>query len=218
MTNYTVRSMVCIAPVGIVEALVALGDTIGFSGGWSIPLSSDGTGEPTHYGFHATSRPFFMDLLKGFSPMSSADAKSAREALVEPAGPTEQEAADAQAAEALLVKPSDPEHPDYQADLEAYHDALTAIRAPLHAKHRAIREYHKQREDLEKLQARASAAEKLDLALEAGLSRPEINAIRNQLIVSGDPEVDGEVLYGRAHLDWIASQNGLAVIEQGALE
>ena len=54
MTEYTVRSLVIICPVDQIEAIDQMAGSIGYKAGFSIPLSADGTGEPTHKGLHAT--------------------------------------------------------------------------------------------------------------------------------------------------------------------
>ena len=60
MTEYTVRSLVIICPVDQIEAIDQMAGSIGYKAGFSIPLSADGTGEPTHKGLHATARRHFL--------------------------------------------------------------------------------------------------------------------------------------------------------------
>ena len=65
MTEYTVRSLVIICPVDQIEAIDQMASSIGYKAGFSIPLSADGTGEPTHKGLHATARKHFLWLVTG---------------------------------------------------------------------------------------------------------------------------------------------------------
>lgn len=215
MTKYTVRSCVVIVPEGSVDDLKALAEIAGgYDLGLSIPLSASGNAPATHYGCHATVLPEFLDHLKGSSPKTKAQAKSEREALVEPTPLTEQEIASIQAQEAALVRPTDPDSETYQEDLVAFHDALTAIRAPLHAYARAVREHEVQTKELLEHERRDAKRELWHLAADAELSPKDLAQIRAKGIVSFDPEVSGEVLYGRAHLDHVASNNNLQVIEE----
>ena len=65
MTEYTVRSLVIICPVDQIDAVDQMAGSIGYKAGFSIPLSADGTGEPTHKGLHATARRHFLWLVTG---------------------------------------------------------------------------------------------------------------------------------------------------------
>ena len=65
MTEYTVRSLVIICPVDQIDAVDQMAEALGYKAGFSIPLSADGAGEPTHKGLHATARKHFLWLVTG---------------------------------------------------------------------------------------------------------------------------------------------------------
>jgi hypothetical protein len=214
MTKYTVRSCVIIIPKGSVDDLKALAAVAGgYDLGLSVPLSASGTAPATHYGCHCTILPEFLDYLKGRSPKTKAKAKSERKALVKPTPLTEQELASIRDQEAALEAPTDPDSETYQADLEAYHDALEAIRAPLNAYRAALRAHRVQTKKLLEHERRDAKRELWQLAADAELNRRDLAKIRAKGIISQDPEVNGEVLSGRAHFDYVASNNNLQVIE-----
>ena len=212
MTEYTVRSMVIIAPVAALDSIEQMAGAIGYKAGFSVPFSASGTGEPTHKGLHATARRHFLWLVTGApdTPPAIPD---------EPTPLTEEEVQAAQDAEAALVFPDDPESETYQADLNAYHQALTTIRAPLHAYSRAVRERQAAIAEADKINAdRAIYDAHMAALLETdGIDQATVDALRAQMIVSADPVVDEVTLYGRAHVDHVAGANSLAVIEETEL-
>lgn len=212
MTEYTVRSMVIIAPVAALDSIEQMAEAIGYKAGFSVPFNSAGTGEPTHKGLHATARRHFLWLVTGApdTPPAIPD---------EPTPLTEEEVQAAQDAEAALVFPDDPESETYQADLDAYHAALTTIRAPLHAYSRAVRERQAAIAEADKINAdRAIYDAHMAALLETdGIDQATVDALRAQMIVSADPVVDEATLYGRAHVDHVAGANGLALIEDTEL-
>jgi len=211
MTKYTVRSMVIIAPVAALDSIEQMAGAIGYKAGFAIPFSASGTGEPTHRGLHATARRHFLWLVTGqpLDPPAIPD---------EPTPLTEEETQAIQDAEAALVFP-DPESETYDADLVAYHDALTAIRAPLHAYSRAVSERQRAIKAADEVNAdRAIYDAHMAALLETdGIDQATVDALRSQMIVSADPVVDEATLYGRAHVDHVASANGLALIEETEL-
>lgn len=208
MTDYTVRSMVIIAPVAALDSIGQMTEALGYSAGFSVALSPSGTGEATHRGLHATARRHFLWLATG----ALEDAPAIPE---EPTPLTEEEIASIQAQEAALVRPTDPDSETYQEDLVAFHDALTAIRAPLHSYSRAVRERQNAIAEADKINADRAIydAHMAGLMASGAVSQEMVDGLRSLLIISADPEVDGEVLYGRAHLDHVASINNLQVIE-----
>lgn len=206
MTQYNVRSMVIFCPVNVIPMVDAMAETLGYKAGFSVPLSPDGTGEPTYKGLHATARRHFLWLVTGQpDPLPTVSD--------EPTPLTEAELQAIADGEAALVFP-DPESDTYDADLVAYHDALSTIRAPLHAYSRAVRT----RKEEQKAYDEITADLTIYNGLMANLDETEVNALRAQLIVSGDPVVDDVALYGRAHVDWLASQHNLSVIEDADIQ
>jgi hypothetical protein len=212
MTKYTVRSMVIIAPVAALESIEAMAGAIGYKAGFAIPFNSTGTGDVTHKGLHATARRHFLWLVTGApdTPPTIPD---------EPTPLTEEEVQAVQDAEAALVFPDDPESETYQADLDAYHEALTTIRAPLHAYSRAVRERQRAIKAADEVNAdRAIYDAHMAALLDTdGIDQATVDALRASMIVSADPVVDEATLYGRAHVDHVATANGLALIEETEL-
>lgn len=206
MTQYTVRSMVIICPVDTIPAVDQMAEAIGYTPGFSVPLSADGTGEPTHKALHATARRHFLWTVTGqpeeLPVVGDAPAPLSEDVL--------QAAAEAEAA---LTQP-DPESDTYDADLVAYHDALTTIRAPLHAHSKAVRDHKAAEKNYTEILADRTIYDNLMAGLLENADQATVDALRAQLIVSADPTVNETVLYGREHLDWVASANGLQVIEQ----
>lgn len=210
MTEYTVRSMVIIAPVAALDSIEQMAGAIGYKAGFAIPFSASGTGEPTHKGLHATARRHFLWLVTGApdTPPAIPD---------EPTPLTEEEVQAAQDAEAALVFPDDPESETYQADLDAYHQALTTIRAPLHAYSRAVRERQAAIAEADKINADRAIYDAHMAALSEVTDQATIDALRASMIVSADPVVNEVTLYGRAHVDMVAGANGLQVIEEDTI-
>jgi len=211
MTKYTVRSMVIIAPVAALDSIEAMASAIGYKAGFAIPFNSTGTGDVTHRGLHATARRHFLWLVTGQpeDPPAIPD---------EPTPLTEEETQAIQDAEAELVFP-DPESETYDADLVAYHDALTTIRAPLHAYSRAVSERQRAMKAADEVNAdRAIYDAHMAALLDTdGIDQATVDALRSQMIVSADPVVGEATLYGRAHVDYVAAANGLALIEETEL-
>ena len=210
MTEYTVRSMVIIAPVAALDSIEQMAGAIGYKAGFAIPFSASGTGEPTHKGLHATARRHFLWLVTGApdTPPAIPD---------EPTPLTEEEVQAAQDAKAALVFPDDPESETYQADLDAYHAALPTIRAPLHAYSRAVRERQAAIAEADKINADRAIYDAHMAALSEVTDQATIDALRASMIVSADPVVNEVTLYGRAHVDMVAGANGLQVIEEDTI-
>ena len=210
MTEYTVRSMVIIAPVAALDSIEQMAGAIGYKAGFSVPFSASGTGEPTHKGLHATARRHFLWLVTGApdTPPAIPD---------EPTPLTEEEVQAAQDAEAALVFPDDPESETYQADLDAYHAALTTIRAPLHAYSRAVRERQNAIAEADTINADRAIYDAHMAGLSEVTDQATIDALRASMIVSADPVVNEVTLYGRAHVDMVAGANGLQVIEEDTI-
>jgi len=206
MTQYTVRSMVIICPVDTIPAVDQMAAAIGYVPGFSVPLSPTGTGEPTHKALHATARRHFLWTVTG-QPEELPVVGD------EPTPLTEQALQDIVEAEAALVFP-DPESDNYDAELVAYHDALTTIRAPLHAYSRAVSEYKAAQKNYTEVLADRTVYDNLMAGLLENADQATVDGIRAQLIVSADPVVDDNALYGRQHLDWVATANGLQLIEE----
>lgn len=207
MSSYNIRSMVLIAPVQAIRSISEMAGALGYKSGFSIPLSSTGTGNATHLGLHATAHRYFYWMVTG-QPETPPDIPDEPEPL------TEEQLEAAATQEAELSFPDDPESETYQDDITAYYDALTQIRAPANAYRSAVRE----REALLK-QAEALSA---DLAIynahmqglaNAEIDPAQIDALRAMIISSADPEVEGPALYGRAHVDYVAELHGLQVID-----
>jgi hypothetical protein len=190
MTEYTVRSLVIICPVDQIEAIDQMAESIGYKAGFSIPLSADGTGEPTHKGLHATARRHFLWLVTGQPDEVPAIPD-------EPTPLTEEQYEALATAEAALTYP-DPESETFEADKAAYHEQLTAIRAPINAYNAATRE--------------RSWAQ-----IKAKQVESDLNGLRSVLLVSSDPVVDDVALRGSAHVDHLAAANNLQVIVQDGI-
>jgi len=210
MTKYTVRSMVIIAPVAALDSIEQMAGAIGYKAGFSVPFSASGTGEPTHKGLHATARRHFLWLVTGApdTPPAIPD---------EPTPLTEEEVQAAQDAEAALVFPDDPESETYQADLDAYHQALTTIRAPLHAYSRAVRERQNAIAEADKINADRAIYDAHMASLLEFSDQATVDALRASMIVSADPVVNEATLYGKAHVDMVAGANGLQIIEEDTI-
>jgi len=210
MSTYNIRSMVLIAPVAALEPINQLAGALGYSSGFSIPMSPSGTGEPTHMGLHAAAHRYFYWLVTG-QPETPPDIPEAPEPL------TEEQMELAATQEAELVYPVDPESETYQADIVAYYDELTAIRAPANAYRQAVREREaiiKQVYDLDRDLAVYNGYMAQLASADGGVDPAQIEQLRAMIISSADPMVDDAILFGRPHVDYLAATNGLKVIEE----
>ena len=205
MTEYTVRSLVIICPVDQIDAVDQMAESIGYKAGFSIPLSADGTGEPTHKGLHATARKHFLWLVTG-QPDEVPSVTPA------PAPLTEEQYEAVSEAEAALVYP-DPESETFEADKASYHTQLTTIRKPVNDYNAGMRRNQQEQAEANAITLARSNYDAINSALLESATEEEINAIRSSLIVSSDPVVDDVSLYGSAHVNHVASANNLQVIE-----
>jgi hypothetical protein len=204
MTEYTVRSLVIICPIEQIEAIDQMAESIGYKAGFSIPLSADGTGEPTHKGLHATARKHFLWLVTGQPDEVPAIPD-------EPTPLTEEEYEALATAEAALTYP-DPESETFEADKAAYHEQLTAVRAPINAYNAAARERSAAEVKAQQVQSDLAVYNSYVAALSDASSEAAIDALRSVLIVSADPIVNDITLRGTAHVTHVAQTNGLQLI------
>ena len=209
MTEYTVRSLVIICPVDQIEAIDQMASSIGYKAGFSIPLSADGTGEPTHKGLHATARKHFLWLVTGQPEEVPAIPD-------EPTPLTEEQYEALATAEAALTYP-DPESETFEADKVAYHEQLTAIREPINAYNAATRERAWAQVKAQEVERDLAIYNQYITAMLENYSEEDINGLRSVLLVSSDPVVDDVALRGSAHVDHLASANNLQVIREEVL-
>jgi hypothetical protein len=209
MTEYTVRSLVIICPVDQIEAIDQMAGSIGYKAGFSIPLSADGTGEPTHKGLHATARKHFLWLVTGQPDEVPAIPD-------EPTPLTEEQYEALATAEAALTYP-DPESETFEADKVAYHEQLTAIRAPINAYNAATRERAWAQVKAQEVERDLAIYNQYITAMLENYSEEDINGLRSVLLVSSDPVVDDVALRGSAHVNHLAAANNLQVIVQDGI-
>ena len=204
MTEYTVRSLVIICPVDQIDAVDQMASSIGYKAGFSIPLSADGTGEPTHKGLHATARKHFLWLVTGQPEEVPAIPD-------EPTPLTEEQYEALTTAEAALIYP-DPESETFEADKAEYHEQLTAIRAPINAYNAAVRERSNAQTKAQQVQSDLAVYNgNMAIMTDAG-SEAVIAALRSVLIVSADPIVNDIALRGSTHVEHVAQANELQII------
>ena len=204
MTEYTVRSLVIICPVDQIEAIDQMASSIGYKAGFSIPLSADGTGEPTHKGLHATARRHFLWLVTGQPEEVPAIPD-------EPTPLTEEQYEALTTAEAALIYP-DPESETFEADKAAYHEQLTAIRAPINAYNAAVRERSNAQTKAQQVQSDLAVYNSHMAIMSDAGSEAVIAALRSVLIVSADPIVNDIALRGSTHVEHVAQANELQII------
>jgi hypothetical protein len=209
MTEYTVRSLVIICPVDQIDAVDQMAESIGYKAGFSIPLSADGTGEPTHKGLHATARKHFLWLVTGQPDEVPAIPD-------EPTPLTEEEYEALATAEAALTYP-DPESETFEADKAAYHEQLTAVRAPINAYHAANGERAWAQVEAQEVERDLAIYNQYITAMLENYSEEDINGLRSVLLVSSDPVVDDVALRGSAHVNHLAAANNLQVIQEEVL-
>ena len=204
MTEYTVRSLVIICPVEQIEAIDQMAESIGYKAGFSIPLSADGTGEPTHKGLHATARKHFLWLVTGQPDEVPAIPD-------EPTPLTEEEYETIATAEAALTYP-DPESETFEADKVAYHEQLTAIRQPINDYNLALRTRNNAQVEANSISSAKLIYDKYNNAMLENYTEDQINTIRQSLIISADPIVNDVLLSGSAHVNHVAALNDLEII------
>ena len=204
MTEYTVRSLVIICPVDQIDAVDQMAGSIGYKAGFSIPLSADGTGEPTHKGLHATARRHFLWMVTG-QPEEVPDIPD------EPTPLTEEQYEALTTAEAALIYP-DPESETFEADKAEYHEQLTAIRAPINAYNAAVRERSNAQTKAQQVQSDLAVYNSHMAIMSDAGSEAVIAALRSVLIVSADPIVNDIALRGSTHVEHVAQANELQII------
>ena len=209
MTEYTVRSLVIICPVDQIEAIDQMAGSIGYKAGFSIPLSADGTGEPTHKGLHATARRHFLWLVTGQPDEVPAIPD-------EPTPFTEEQYEALATAEAALTYP-DPESETFEADKAAYHEQLTVIRKPINDYNAAVRERSNAQTKAQQVEHDLAIYNQYISAMLENYTEDQINTIRSALIVSADPIINENTLTGSAHVNHVAALNDLEIINNEEL-
>ncbi len=134
----------------------------------------------------------------------------------EPTPLTEEQYEALATAEAALTYP-DPESETFEADKAAYHEQLTAIRAPINAYNAATRERAWAQVKAQEVERDLAIYNQYITAMLENYSEEDINGLRSVLLVSSDPVVDDVALRGSAHVDHLASANNLQVIREEVL-